>query len=511
MISLQRVLQTLALVFSIVGFFQTTFAGERAWSVEYLNSRQAEWDKLVGPKIQIEGRIRLQGKGQLRFVKCDLVFYGNETQLRPLTNQRFVEVTGQFQKTAGKMTFKIERIEAIPSDLEQTESRLRNLGNPSPPELYEIGEWAAERARFYNDPELAKKARSMFTNGVNLEWRALTASEGEERIALAHKAREFQFPDDQRMELIHEGYRILWQRILKSEKQDLSDLIPLIARLADDLPGSTQQIVPFQPDLKQRYEKDPVMVYRESPEETRKQLHRLFYASVVLLPIISEAAKDGQNGNLIANRIERAIPEEEKLAEQYRAAKRSWRLRHIETATRQEVVQLANEFHSHQLPEMARKALEAWLVAREDRLRDDGSVGLLQLAEDYLTLLQEQSKSVALLLEAYKIDPSFKDVIHRLESLGYTLNRGLWTKNDSKKKLTDPFETDTSRGLAIGITESDLRKIIPAKPESISRVITSLKIIEIWSYGPAGATPLVIRLERSGRSEARVVAIGDDQ
>ena len=183
------------------------------------------------------------------------------------------------------------------------------------------------------------------------------------------------------------------------------------------------------------------------------------------------------------------------------------------TATRQEVVQLANDFRSRQLPVLARQALQSWLRAREDRLREDGSLGLLQLAEDYLLLLQDEMKAVALLLEAYKLDPSFEDVTRRLESLGYKMVRGAWTKEKAVKPASDPSTTDANAtgGISVGMTESALRKLLPARPESIARVITSTSVIEVWSYGPIGTSPLTIRLERAGRSEARVVEIGNGQ
>lgn len=508
-----RSVRTLSLLAGIMVFAPAAFAAENAWSVELLNSRKAEWEKLVGPAIRIEGRIHLQGKGQMRLVKCDLVFYVNEAQLRSLNGQRSVEFSGRFKKSEGKVTFEVGQILALPSDIEQLESRIAKLRNPRPTEWYELGEWAAGRARFYEDAELTKKAVAAFTNGVKIEWHGLPAVDGESRIRLARKAGEYKLPDDQRMELLHEGYRLLWQASLKADKPDSETWQQLATRMAADLPGSSLPLPAFPAELKRRYEREPLTVYRESPEDTRRQLHRLFYASVVLKPIEAEATVDGQNGNVIANRIERAVPEEEGLAEKYRAAKLAWRLDHAATATRQEVVQLANDYRSRQLPVFARQALQSWLHVREDRQREDGSLGLLQLAEDYLSLLQDETKAVALLREAYQLDPSFEDVARRLESLGYTLDRGAWAREKAVKPASDHSTADgnSTGGISVGMTESALRKLLPARPESIARAITSTSVIEVWSYGPIGTSPLTIRLERAGRSEAKVVEIGNGQ
>lgn len=513
MIPFARLLGLMAVLLSLAVLAPKAIAAENVWSVEYLNSRKAEWEQLIGPTIRIEGRITLHGKGQLRLAKCELIFHATEAQLRLLSGKRTVELAGRFKKDDGKLSFEVAQIQVAPTDVEQFESRTVKLRNPRPAEWYELGDWAAARGRFYDDAEITRKALTAHANGVKLEWRALPADDGEARIRLARKVQDYKLPDEQRMEILHEGYWMLWQAALKSKPPDPAVWSPLATRLADDLPGSTQPLPQFPAELKQRYDRDALSLYRESPVTTRQQLHRLIYAAVVLMPIMREAAADGRDGERIAERIERAIPEEKALAEKYREAKLAWRLARAATATRQEIEQLANDFRSRQQAVLARQALQTWLQAREIRLREDGSTGLVQLAEDYLALLHDEARAAVLLKEAYKLDPTFEEVTRKLESLGYKLDRGSWTKGLAGKPAGDPPipETTSPGGIAVGMTASALRSLM-GRPGSTGRAITGKGLIEVWSYGTPGSSRLIIHLERTGLAgEAKVLEFGNER
>ena len=506
-------LNSIVVLLSLLAFAPLTLAAEGVWSVEFLNSRKAEWEQLIGPTIRLEGRITLHGKGQLRLAKCELIFHATEAQLRALNGKRTVELTGKFKKDDGKLSFEVAQIQVVPTDVEQFESRTVKLRNPRPGEWYELGDWAAGRGRFYADDELTKKALTAFANGVKIEWRTLPADDGEARIRLAHKVEQYKLPDEQRMEILHEGYWQLWQTALKAKLPEPAIWSQLATRLADDLPGSTQPLPQFPAELKKRYELQALTLYRESPEATRQQLHRLFYAAVVLKPIVLGAAADGRDGNVIADRIEQAVPEENALAEKYRGAKLAWRLARAATATRQEVEQLANDYRSRQQPVLARQALQTWLLAREGRLREDGSTGLMQLADDYLALLRDETKAAALLKEAHLLDPAFEDVARKLESLGYKLDRGAWTKAVAAKPAGDTPkpETTSTGGIAVGMTASALRTLM-GRPGSTGRAITSTGLIEVWSYGTLGTSRLIVHLERTGPSgDAKVIEFGNER
>ncbi|MBM4076087.1 MAG: hypothetical protein FJ267_10620, partial [Planctomycetes bacterium] len=148
--------------YCILMFIATTLVGpiaqaaDSVWSTDYLNSRKGEWEQLIGPTIKIEGRVSARAKHQMKLVKCDLVFMVAEQQLKHLDSKQSVELTGRFKKVEGKIAFDVGSVKELPSDVDQYHTRARKLRNPKSNEWYELGNWAAERADFYDDSELKK-------------------------------------------------------------------------------------------------------------------------------------------------------------------------------------------------------------------------------------------------------------------------------------------------------------------------------------------------------------------
>jgi hypothetical protein len=510
----RRVLKSCAVIVAVM-FLSANMvvAAENVWSIEYFNSRKAEWNQLVGATIRLEGRISLLGGGKIRLAKCDMVFQVKETLSRPLGGKRSVELSGQLKREDGKLIFDVEQLRAAPTDVEQFESRTAKLRNPRPDEWYELGDWALHRSRYYDDIDLAEKAEYAYAHGVAAERRAMSADDAEARFVLARKIKNYKLPETQRIELIHEGDWLLWQAALKSETTSRDDWKRLAARLAEDLPGCTQPLTSFPAELTQSYERQPLATYRDAADDGRRKMNRLLYASVILKPIVDAASSDGRNGDAIADQIERDVPEAVTLIEKYRDLKLAWRLSRVTTTTRPEVEQLAEDFRSRKRPDQAKQALTDWLAARESRLREDGPVGLLQLADDYLALLHDEVRAVSLLNEAYKLDPAFSDVADRMKSLGYAWNGTKWIKADLAKPNPDPAPTvDTiAGGIVVGMTAAELRSRL-GSPAAASRALTKAGATEVWCYGPPGTSRLVVRLERNdGSPDVRVVAFGNER
>jgi hypothetical protein len=221
---------------------QTTFAADTAWSVEFLNSRKAEWDQLVGPTIKIEGRITLYGKTQLKLAKCDLIFTASEATIRSILSKGAAEITGRFKRDNNKLVFEVDRVQMLPSDIEQYELKSVRLRNPKPEEWYALGDWATERSNFYDDAELARRAQSAYEHGIAVAVRKLAADDARGRFELAGKVTRYKLPDARRMELMHEGYRVQFNATAKSPQTAPADWKQLASQIANDLPGSTQPL-----------------------------------------------------------------------------------------------------------------------------------------------------------------------------------------------------------------------------------------------------------------------------
>ncbi|MBS0202773.1 MAG: hypothetical protein JSS49_07720 [Planctomycetes bacterium] len=494
----------------------TTVAGaaDTAWSVESFNRRKPDWDQLVGATIRMEGRVSLLGGGQIRLIKCEVPIRAPETMTRSVRGRDSIEVTGHLKRDNNRLVIEADRIRVLPSDLKEFDSRTARLRMPKPSEWYDIGDWALERSTFYDDEELAKKATSAFEHGVNIEWRGLDAADAAGRFELAQKVARYNLPEPLRMELIHEGDRILWTTAARTTPLDKEVVTKLLAKLVEDLPGASQPLASIKGELKDRYDREPLSAYRDSAEDVRVQLHRFFYTSVQLTLILEDAAKDGRNGDEIAMRIDMFVPEYRKLADQYRLQKLNWRLKQAAVATRPEIVQLAAEFRARSLPDQATKALTRWVKAQEPRLRQDGALGLLQLADEQLSLLQDERSAVALLVEANKRDPTFADVTDKLKSLGYSNIGGTWTRMTPAIPLTPVPEVNTTLpgAVAVGMNATAARDAMGGDANSIARVLTRGGVTEVWSYGVPGSSRLIIRLEGTRLTpDLRVVEIANER
>lgn len=483
-------------------------AADNVWSTESFMGRKSDWDQLVGATIRIEGRVSLSGGGQIRLAKCEVSIRASDSVIRSIHGKKAVEITGRLIKDNGKLVLDADRVQVIQTDLELFESRSAKLRNTKAAEWYALGDWATERSRFYDDADLSKKAASAYERGITIEWRGMEADDADARFQLAEKASQYKISDARRMELIHEGDRILLAQATKAADRD--QWAKLLARLPKDFPGCTQPLATVPADLNDRYEKDPLVEYHNAPNNIRQQLHRLFYTSVLVKSIQDDATKDGSNADVIAKRLEQEVPEASALAAHYRQLKLKWRLEQAATATRPEIEQLAADFKAVQQPDQARQALTRWLQAREAGLRLDGPAGLLQLADEYQSLLQDESKAVSLLVDANKLDPSVIEVTDKLRSLGYTNLGGTWVKSKGDAPPT-PLVMDLNPGtVAVGMSGTAARAAMGADPTSLSRVLTKRGSSEVWSYGVPGSR-LIIRLEGNKSNDLKVMDIKNER
>jgi hypothetical protein len=483
-------------------------AAENVWSTESFQARKPDWDQLIGATIRLEGRVSLLGGGQLRLLKCEVPIRVADTSTRSLHGKKAVEISGRLKKENGKLYFDADQVQAISTDLELYESRSAKLRNPKAAEWYELGDWAMGRATFYDDADMKKKARSAYDKGISADWRGLAPDDATARFELAARVSRYSLPDTRRLELIHEGNRILWNQTLKARQTDREVLAAFIKKLAEDMPGCTQPVANSSEQLKKRYDDEPLATYRESSAEDRRQLHRFFYSAVLLKSIIDTAEADGRNGDVIGRQIEEHVPEARQVAEMYRGQRMKWRLDHATTSTRQEIEQLAADFTARKQPDLARQAVQQWLKSREERLRQDGPLGLLQLADEYIALLKDEPRAIELLSEANRQDPGFSDVLDRFKSLGYAKEGHRWVKSDVPASTAPQITTvDAPQAVAVGMNAAAVRNSMGGSPGSLARVITRLKVSEVWSYGQQGTSRLIIRLEGTRQNDLRVIDI----
>lgn len=475
------------------------------WSIETFNSKRDDWETLVGIPLKVEGRYSSLGKDLLRFTNCPLSFVLSPDVPPPAAKSRRVEVTGRLTKQEGKLVFRVERLRELPSELVELRTRARQFRNAAPSDWYELGDWGAGRAKFYEDAELARAAREIYTQGILLERDRLPRDEVEGLLALADKAKQFGLTESLRSELAYEGLQRRWDALRRNDGSP-EELEALAAAIAERLPESRTPLNPPQPRLHEKYRTSPLGVYRDSGSDDRQKLHRIFYTDVALRIILQQAREDGRNGFDVAQKIDEQVPEQRALAESYRDRAMTFRLARIGTAGRQDALNLAEQFRQRNQPEKARETLRNWIKSREPLLRQDGTAGLIRLADDYLSLLEDDRTAAALLIEAYELDPQLEETATRLSRLGYQLRDGKWLNpRQAANEPEDPVRQAMREGrVIVGMSDEEVRKSL-GRPTSIARAATAAHVSEIWIYGEPGSSRLAVEFSRLPRDRRALV------
>lgn len=509
MTPLRNLLWTLAMIFA-GGGAAPVVAAEALWSIEQFNDAEPNWPRILGTPLRIEGRLSSQLKGQMRFQKCDVTFRLPADLERKIASAKNLEVAGALRYEGNRYYFDVTDLKSLPTDRERYQAREVALRNAAAKEWFELGEWALGRGKFYDDQELLDLGRTSLARGLALAVRELPKGDVDGRFALVDKAVELQFPPSLVDEIRHEAFREWLARCLMQNPPDEQDLAALEARLAKTFPEAVEPLSAWPTDLTQSYTLDPIDTYRLADAGQRKILHRLLGADVQWRRIVRSANPDGSNGGQIADRIDQLIPERHAAAEQYRERELVYRMQGIDTAPRAEALTLAAAFRERKRPQLATETLLKWLVAKERRLRPDEAPQFIELADDYLTLLNDEPRAVALLAEAHRREPQSQDVLDRFSKLGFRYDGVRWTKArpvDAPGDVTDPAPEPAAipQLLKLGMTAAELGQLLN-QPTSVTLMRTAAGTDEIRVYGRHGeGSRMVVHLRGGpGATEPRV-------
>jgi hypothetical protein len=492
--------------------FAPAFAPAEVLSVPELAAKVQQWEtgKKIPPPVQyqVEGRGTLLNRRRVQFRNCRIQFEAVNDLAAPSRRNSNIEVTGTVvrDEETKAYAFRVESLRELPNDLETFLERRRELRNQSADAWYKLGDWARQRGEFYKDQELLARAQEADLRGLELEWQGPARGDPPKLLALAEKTRRLGLPETLSQELRHEALVDLWQKTRGESGQALADLLKQMAEL---LPDSTVPLSDPHEQLQKDYFASPLVVYRSADGPGRKTLHRLLYLDVLLRTITADLAADGSNGFAIAGKIDTLAPEQHAFAETCRDRALAARSREVETLTRTDMLALAEEYRGRQQPQRAEQLIESWLTLRQRRLESDDIEGLIQLTDEYRSLLKHNDIADRLLKEAWKKNPRATEISGRLQRAGYRLYEGAWLSAAEYNRRPEGHLDQAIRAgrVEIGMSAGNLRQSLGA-PQRLARSATSGQITEIWTYDQVGSTRLTVRLQRNRRqTEATVTEV----
>ncbi len=483
-----------------------------AYSVEEFMARKDKWNELQSVQVRVEGRYASIGKNIVRFERCPLTFRGKREFGKPIRNTRSVEVSGYLSRQGARHVFVVLSLRELASDGERFRTELGRIERDNYAETYELCEWALRRGRFYDDKKLTATAQTTCQRTISMERRAKARGDSGLLLGLSEKAWQFQLPDAFVNELKHEAYVVRWQQ-LKKQSASAQQLEALARELSDKLPGATAPLKALSQETADAYAASPLTYYSKADADQRKRLHRRLRNAIWQKRILLEANAEGSNGFEVAALLDEHLPEQHALAESFRERELQFEFVRAEKLTRRRMLALAARFKERKNAVRAKETIERWLAAREEQYRQDGESGLLQLADEYVTLLDDSERAAPFLTEAYGRNPKSKEINSRLQRLGYTLRDGKWLTREQSKTLPVSELTQAMREgrVSVGMTAQQVHKTL-GRPTSVVRSVTAGEVSEVWIYGDRNSSRLTVSLlRRPTRRDATVVDVAEMQ
>jgi len=484
---------------SLVHFSQTCSAAGR--SVEEFLKTKPRWPELIGSTFRIEGRVATGAGTVLKLHKLPLLFVSEEELPELRGSDLAVEVVGKLRKReTGVLEFELITLRKTESDTQRV-NRLRvDLPRNDPEPWYELGDWATNRVRFYQsgrelDRQLTNEATSIYRMAIRKERTIMKEPTFNRLRELAFKSEKYGLGAEFKLPLLYEAHYRSWHNV--NVKASSDELATIALRIAKELPEADKPVDEFDAELVAEWRKGPVGYYTTSSELIRPQLHRLLYQEVMLESIEKDADIDGRNGDEIAARLKKHLPEFNERAESYRQKALDWRVDHATDLSRSDVVELKQELVAAGQEARGDQVIRRWFTPVEARLRRNGATGLIDLAFEYEELFDDGETAVALLLEAYRLKQG-SYVAERLEGYGYVQIEGRWRRKDEVQTGdASPIQIAIRTGRIIrGMTSAHVRSAMAGQPDSITRVLTSREVIEYWIYRSESGSGLSIRMSR---------------
>ena len=475
----------------------------------------ARAEQLIGRELAVEGRnprfdfSRVRGWDEFRLDKSRVRFRLHPKLVPPSRpNYAAVRIKGTLRREGAVYVFDVADLQALPPDLERLERAAAILAPGDVKGREELVRWAEDRARHYDDQALLQRARALVGENVRAKA-AMPAAAGspEQQVKLAREARQRGVPEPEPSALAHRGFRRLLEAVKGPEEAE-----ELVGRIEEFFPQA-KQLAPAAnvADFEAAYRADPAEGYRQADPVARRTLDRRLLADAIekALDLKLAADSDPSRGLALAEEARRRLPDRPEVAARLQRLGLEGAEANVGRPRLADVQKLARIYRDERnQPERATALLRRWLDdQRKNRLSRSDAEGRLVLADQYEQLVGDRATAVALLREAWAIDPESSALAEAFRRRGYRQVGEEWVATASTREAGDAEAADRPVGgdPYIGLTKDEIRAQL-GKPAQISRVATQGQLIEQWTYPQAKGAPLRINfIVRPDQPRATVI------
>jgi hypothetical protein len=503
---LKRRSTRLAVLSAVLLTLAPTWADAAPQSVADFLRMKPRWEKLVGLQFLLEGRFGGSAGPILLLRKLPLGFHADEEIERRYDSDDVLHVLGELRRDGqGQLYFRLLDVRRARSDMDWLNERVLELPPKEHEPVYELADWAEQRARFYDDDKLQAEATALYDRALRREQASLKTRDYAAFRDLAIKAGRYGLGEARKNALLYEGRYREWQLV----RRDMNgkQLAGLAAAVASELPGAAVPVPIVDQEFRDRWKQEPLHVY-ETSTFGFEQMHRFLYQEISLDSIQKEARDDGSNGRAVAARLQQEVPEFAEMSADFVRKELENQIRNVTQLTIDAMLELRELLVDAGEADKADEILRRWFTDREAQLRKEGLDGLIELASLHETLFPDGAReAISVLLEAERRKPGSAIVRQRLESHGYRQLNGDWKSSEEVRDFENsPINRAMREGRVIpGMTQEQVRRAL-GEPASVSRLLTARQVIEYWVYGdPGRRSRLTVRLSRQTQRRSAIV------
>lgn len=469
--------------------------------------------ELVGRDLRVEGRrprfdfSRLRGWDEFQLLKSRVRFR-LAAKLVPPSRPAYpaVSVRGALRREGATLVFDVTEMEVLPGDLERLETATATLAPRDAKGREAWIAWAERHAKLYNDAALAERAHVLAGEAVRARAAMPTVDTPEAQLKLANEARQRNAAEPEPSALAHKGFRGLLAGVDTPAKADtlVSQIEAFFPRAANPAPAVNVT------DWEAAYRADPAEGYRQADAAARPTLDRRLLADAIERSLQLRQQADPAQGLALAEEARRRLPDRPEVAARLQRLGLDAAEETVGTLRLAEVQTLAGLYRDElNQPQKAGLLLRRWLDdQRKNRLSRNDAEGRLALAEQYEQLVGDRAAALALIREAWGIDPDSSAIADAFRRRGYRKMGEDWVATSSARDPEGEAETSRPAGADpyIGLTREEVRSQL-GKPAQVTRVATQGQLIEQWSYPQARGHPLRINfLSRPDQPRATVIS-----
>ncbi|QDU64102.1 hypothetical protein Pan216_49910 [Planctomycetes bacterium Pan216] len=449
---------------------QTREAPRSVAPQEIRRSLDGQWIVVEGTYGGLVGK---KANKQLRLRDCDAAFV-TEKPL-PLNAGGNLRITGLVAVRGQTITVEVTSIEPLPTDVRMYRDRASDIPVDQFEPWYDLSEWAATRAELTKSVDLKRLARKARLMGFEQEHR-LAAEDVNRLRALRERIAKEKTATGVDLEAL--DHEILHASLASAPPRSLNEWIRFALSVNQYFPNVHVGLPPLDSALRGRYEARPVAVFRDADAKTRPRLLRYFQSRLIKRGLESADRKGAAPPRDLAGQARRYLPDYPEIAEHwYQQAVLRSRTK-LSSMTSSEVAVMAEILRAELNKSFeAGELLRQWVHRRREQMGATASTReLIELADTVQAWYErpayeqwserEKPTVVALLKQADRIDPEFREASRRLRALGYRREGNNWVV-----ELAPAAMTTGVGGISLGMNHTEVRDRL-GSPDEESRIVT---------------------------------------